>query len=125
MKNKQPLFKKQFDTWDEWLEFANEELLKKGYSKFVSHSENNCDFYYAKTIKNNEQIKEYQLLIKFYDFRPFAVMGNDGANRIGIMFVCSPFCDSRIDLEVSKDISVKNFEEMAEHFYISMAKYFY
>jgi hypothetical protein len=37
MMQKQPLFKKQFATWDEWLQYVDEELGKKSYSKFTSN----------------------------------------------------------------------------------------
>ncbi len=120
---KQPLFKKQFATWDEWLQYVDEELRKKGYSKFISNNELGADFYYAKTFRDDSK-KNYQILIKFYDFRQYNITGDSASDRIGVMFICSPICDSRIDLEVSKKITVDEFEQMAEHFYNAMKTYF-
>jgi hypothetical protein len=45
------------------------------------------------------------------------------ANRIGVQFECLLINENRIDLSVSKDISVKEFETMCYSFYESMKKY--
>ena len=104
-------------SWDEWL-FETETKLKEiGYRKYVQNHKNE-DFCYWKTFKNGEY-KIYQIGILFYDFRKYA-----DANRIGIMYECRILGKDRIDMCVSKNIDLVEFENMAQTFYRAMSQYY-
>lgn len=122
---KQPLFEKQFDTWDEWLEYVDLALTEKGYKKFVNISIlGNHNFEYCKNFYNDDSEEpKYLIRIKFYDFREFSGFNDEGENRIGIQFSCLLNDSGRIDLDVSKDISLKMFEDMSEIFFQSMKQF--
>ena len=81
----------------------------------------NEDFCYWKPFKNGEA-KMYQVGVLFYDFRKYADR-DPMSNRIGTMFQCLLICEDRIDLTVSKNIDVIEFENMAKTFYETMVKY--
>ena len=102
-------------NWDKFLEEKETELKSKGYRKYFQ-CHKRSDFQYFKTID-----KKYQIGIFFYDFRPHY---NDINSRISISYECFLFPgDSRIDLSVSKDISIEEFEKMSEVFYLSMKEF--
>jgi len=107
-------------SWDEWL-FENETKLKEiGYRRYVQNHKNE-DFGYWKTFKRGED-KIYQVGILFYDFRKYADR-DPYANRIGIMYECMVLCDDRIDMCVSKNIALVEFEKMSQTFYEAMSHY--
>lgn len=112
----------QTDSWNEWLANAEHILGQLGYRKYVQNHKRE-DFAFWKSFELDGE-KIYQIGILFYDFRKY--MDKDpGANRIGVQFECIPInIDCRVDLSVSKDISLSEFEEMAKTFYTSMNKYF-
>ena len=107
-------------NWDEWLTNYEDHLKGLGYKKFVQNHMNE-DFCYWKTFKKGEA-KKYQVGVLFYDFRKYADR-DPMANRIGTMFQCLLICDDRIDLTVSKNITLSEFENMAKTFYETMVKY--
>jgi hypothetical protein len=101
-------------NWVKFLEDKDKELKDKGYRKYFQDHKRS-DFQYFKTID-----KKYQIGIFFYDFRRFDVF----QDIISISYECFLFPeDDRIDLSVSKDITIEEFEKMAESFYLSMKEF--
>lgn len=108
-------------SWDEWLEVTEDFLKNQGYRKYV-HNYNNEDFTYWKVFKVNKE-EAYQIGILFYDFRKYDKIP-DVAKRIGIQFECMIIdTEDRIDLSVSKDITLEQFETMASKFYEAMGSF--
>jgi len=107
-------------SWDEWLSETETKLKELGYRRYVQNHKNE-DFCYWKTFKNGED-KTYQIGILFYDFRKYADSDPD-ANRIGIMYECRILDEGRIDMSVSKNIDLVEFENMAQTFYVAMSQY--
>lgn len=108
-------------SWDEWLANVEHILLHIGYKKYIQNHKKE-DFSYWKTFEVNGK-KAYQVGLYFYDFRKYA-FNESSTNRIGIQFECMFIdIDSRIDLSVSKDIPISEFEDMAKTFYESMKKF--
>lgn len=108
-------------SWDEWLSKTETKLKEIGYRKYVQNHRNE-DFCYWKTFKNGED-KNYQIGILFYDFRKYAEH-DPSANRIGIMYECMVLGEDRIDMRVSKDIDLVEFENMSQTFYEAMSQYY-
>ena len=108
-------------SWDEWLSETETKLKEIGYKRYVQNHKNE-DFCYWKTFKNGED-KIYQISILFYDFRKYADR-DPYANRIGIMYECMVLGDDRIDMCVSKNIDLVEFENMAQTFYKTMSQYY-
>lgn len=106
--------------WDNWLSEYESNLKNLGYVKYVQNHKNE-DFCYWKIFKNGED-KIYQIGVLFYDFRKYADR-NPMANRIGTMYECMLFCDDRIDMCVSKNIDLPEFEKMSHDFYEAMKQY--
>ena len=106
--------------WDEWLSETESKLKKLGYRGNVQNHKNE-DFSYWKTFKSGED-KIYQTGILFYDFRKYADQ-DPYANKIVIMYECKILCKDRIDMCVSKNIDLVEFENMARTFYNIMCKY--
>jgi hypothetical protein len=104
-------------NWDAWLT-EKETLLKElGYRKYIQHYKNE-DFIYWKTFEG------YQVGVSFYDFRKYVSHTHPDSNRIGIQYECMFIdCDCRIDLSVSKDMQLIDFECMAKEFYVAMLPY--
>lgn len=129
MKNIQSLFNPPLlivdnrctQSWDEWLSKTEIKLKETGYEKYVQNIRNE-DFCYWKTFKNGEN-KIYKIGIYFYDFRKYADC-DPHANRIDIMYECMLLCDDRIDMLVSKNINLFEFENMSETFYGAMSQYY-
>ena len=107
-------------SWDEWLSETKTKLKELGYREYVQNHKNE-DFCYWKTFKNGED-KIYQIGILFYDFRKYAD-SDPYANRIGIMYECMVLGKDRIDMSVSKNIDLVEFENMAQTFYRAMSQY--
>jgi hypothetical protein len=108
-------------SWDEWLEKTELFLNENRYRKF-KQSLKNEDFAYWKTFYINET-KAYQVGLFFYDLRKHHNDFNI-PERIGVQFGCMFIdIDARIDLSVSKDISLEQFEIMARTFYDAMFQY--
>lgn len=108
-------------SWDEWLSKTETKLKEIGYRKYVQNHKNE-DFCYWKTFENGED-KIYQIGILFYDFRKYADR-DPYANRIGIMYECMVLGNDRIDMCVSKNIDLVEFENMAQTFYGAMSQYY-
>jgi hypothetical protein len=108
-------------SWDEWLSETETQLKELGYRRYVQNHKNE-DFCYWKTFKNGED-KIYQIGILFYDFRKYADR-DPHANRIGIMYECMVLGEDRIDMCVSKNIDLVEFENMAKTFYGTMSQYY-
>jgi hypothetical protein len=108
-------------SWDEWLSETETKLKESGYRKYVQNHKSE-DFCYWKTFKNGED-KIYQIGILFYDFRKYADR-DPYANRIGIMYECMVLGEDRIDMCVSKNIHLVEFENMAQTFYKAMSQYY-
>ena len=124
IKNVKPLLQQHTISgstdWDSWLLEFETNLKEIGYIKFVQNH-NNEDFCYWKTFKNGEY-KIYQIGVLFYDFRKYADI-DPMANRIGVMYQCMLLCDDRIDMDVSKEIDLPEFENMSKTFYEAMSQY--
>lgn len=99
-----------------WLEKTELKLKGLGYRKYHQNLKNE-DFAYWKSFSDGDK-KIYQIGLFFYDYRKYDI------NNIGVqfefMFIDS---DNRIDLSVSDNISLEQFEEMGITFYNSMKKY--
>ena len=112
----------KFTNWDSWLAKTEKELIKIGYKKYDQRHKGET-FAYWKTFKKGKK-SIYQVGILFYDFRRYAYK-NPSANKISIMYqamiISKEYC--RIDMDVMKDINLKEFEVMAKDFYESMSKY--
>jgi len=108
------------NSWDEWLSEIENELKEIGYRKYIQHHKSE-DFCYWKTFKNGEDVI-YQVGVLFYDFGKY-IKQDFNANRIGIMYECMLLCGDRIDMCVSKNIDLIEFENMAKTFYESMSQY--
>ena len=91
--------------WDTWLLDYETKLKSKGFAKYNQKYKHE-DFAYWKTIEGL-----YQIGVLFYDVRQF------GEQRIGVQFECSLLTKERIDLSVSMDISIEDFEIMAQTFF--------
>jgi hypothetical protein len=109
-----------YTSWNDWLEQTETALKEIGYRRYVQNHKNE-DFCYWKTFKNGED-KLYQIGILFYDFRKYADR-DPFANRIGIQYECMLLGDDRIDMSVSKNIDLTEFENIAQSFYEVMAKF--
>jgi len=110
-----------YTSWDNWLEITENHLSERGYKKYTQNRHGE-DFTYWKTFRVNAK-KAYQVGVRFYDFRKFAHT-NVECDRIGVQFDCMHIgISSRIDLNVSKDIPVEEFEDMSRDFYVAMNKY--
>jgi hypothetical protein len=103
--------------WDKWLEKRHEELTARGYKKYFQ-SHKNSDFQYFKNFKDTD---DYMIGVYFYDFRKY---NHENSQMVSIQYECllNPD-DGRIDLSVSRDISIDEFENMSKHFYESMKHY--
>lgn len=102
---------------DKWLSDYEAYLKEKGYNRYVQRYKSE-DFAYWKSISIDDE-KAYQIGLLFYDYRKFT----SDERRIGIQYECHILGDYRIDLVVSKDITLEIFEEMSEKFYNTMKKY--
>lgn len=103
-------------SWDEWLEKTELLLKELGYKKYKQNLKNE-DFAYWKKFEG------YQVGLFFYDFREYQNQFNI-PERIGVQFECMfTDVDGRIDLSVSKDISLEKFEIMAKTFTDAMFQY--
>ncbi len=107
-------------NWDKWLQDMEQGLVESGYRKYFQNYKNE-DFAYWKPISVNGK-KAYQVGLLFYDFRKY-IDRDPAANKISIQYQCMILCDDRIDLSVSKDITVKDFEAIAHEFYNSMKQF--
>jgi hypothetical protein len=107
-------------SWDEWLSETETRLKEIGYKRYIQNHKHE-DFCYWKTFKNGED-KIYQIGILFYDFRKYADR-DPYSNRISIMYECMCLGDDRIDMSVSKNITLVEFENMAQTFYEKMVKF--
>lgn len=108
-------------SWDNWLKTVEKSLVELGYKRYVQHYKSE-DFMYWKTFYDGEN-KAYQVGLAFYDFRQYANRSHH-ADRISVQFECMLInIESRIDLTVSKDISLSEFESMAKSFYEAMYLY--
>jgi hypothetical protein len=104
--------------WDAWLMEVEANLSKSGYRRYNQNLRSE-DFAYWKTFYKKEK-KIYQVGILFYDFRKY---GDLNVHQISVQWQCILLCDDRIDLSVSKEIEVAEFEEMAKTFYEAMSQY--
>lgn len=103
-------------SWDEWLEKTELSLKELGYRKYKQNLKNE-DFAYWKKFKG------YQVGLFFYDFRKHQNKFNI-PEIISVHFECMfTDVDARIDLSVSKDISLEQFEIMAKTFIDAMFQY--
>ena len=108
-------------SWDQWLNLVEIQLLKLGYRKYKQNYKKE-DFAYWKPFEV-DGIETYQIGLLFYDFRQYTYT-NPSANRISISFECNLLdINSRINLSVSDDITLQQFEIMSLDFYKTMSKY--
>jgi len=106
--------------WDVWLLNLDTEIKQFGYKKYNQNLRKE-DFAFFKTFYKEEE-KIYQIGVLVYDFRKYMHF-NSSANYIGIQYECMLIGDNRIDMSVSKAISLATFEEMALAFYERLNKY--
>lgn len=107
-------------TWDEWLAAVDAMLQKRGYRKY--HQDyRSADYTYWKTYSAGED-KLYMVGIGFYDQRKYTHIDHN-ADYVGVQFECMILGDDRIDMSVSKDVALKEFEGMAMKFYGAMKEY--
>jgi hypothetical protein len=120
--NKPLLFNEKHSEleWNEWSLKIEKELIKIGYTKYFQNYKREDFSFWKPIIENGKKI--FQIGILFYDFRKHNPQ-DPMAKRIGVQFECLLINENRIDLSVSKDISVKEFETMCYSFYESMKKY--
>jgi hypothetical protein len=98
------LFPTGCQDWDSWLERTEAALTAKGYRKFDQKLKSE-DFAYWRNFGT------HSLGLFFYDYRQFF------HDRIGLMFVTMlNGIDFRIDMVVSKPMSLDEAEQMAEKF---------
>lgn len=125
IKNVKPLLQQHTingsTNWDRWLLEFETNLKELGYRKYVQNYKNE-DFCYWKTFKNGDD-KLYQIGVLFYDFRKYAER-DPNANRIAVMYHCMLLFDYRIDMDVSKEIDLSEFEAMSKTFYEAMSQYY-
>ncbi len=108
-----------FSSWEEWLEHTEKELVSQGYVRYKQNLKRE-DFAYWKSFSEDGK-KIYQVGLLFYDFRKYQ---KDMPERIGVQFECLLMdVEGRIDLSVSKDISLKQFEAISRTYYEAMVKY--
>lgn len=112
---------KHYNYLSDWLNDTEKKLVELGYRKYAQNYKGE-DFCYWKTFYNNGGEKIYQVGILFYDFRKHIAWG-EAANRIGMQYDCMLLGGSRIDLSISKEIDLPEFEVMAKEFYESMKKF--
>lgn len=124
IKNVKPLLQQHnvsgSTDWNSWLSEYEANLKELGYRKYNQNHKNE-DFCYWKTFKSGED-NIYQIGLLFYDFRKYADR-DPMANRISVMYQCMLLVDDRIDMDVSKDIDLPEFELMAKTFYEAMSQY--
>jgi hypothetical protein len=123
MKNIKPLPPSESEgvmDWDGWLAEFESNLKELRYTKYTQHFKTST-FAYWKSFYD-EDAKIYQVGILFYDYRKQSDT-DPRANRIGVQYECLLIGRHRIDLSVSKDIDVPEFELMAKDFYEAMWKY--
>ncbi len=109
-----------FTSWNDWLSETESKLIEFGYRKYKQNYKHE-DFCYWKVFKDGEN-KIYQVGVLFYDFRKY-VDRDPYSNKIGIMYECILLGEDRIDMCVSKNIDLVEFEYMAKEFYLTMKKY--
>lgn len=111
---------KKVKSIDEKVDSLTSKLEELGYSKYVQVLKNE-DYSYFKTYVSEDGVKKYQIGLLFYDFRKYDKFDSD---IVSVQYWCLLFdADGRVDLTVSKDISLTEFEAMAESFYKSMKEY--
>lgn len=107
------------ETVDQWLGNVTAWLNNAGFTKYKQNLKHE-DYTYWKTVWDNYHEKKlYSIGLLFYDWRKYPTAGD----RIGIMYECMLLGENRIDMTVSDDIMLKDFEQMCEDFYNSMKKY--
>lgn len=98
----------------EWLSNVEFNLVQSGYRRYVQKLDHE-DFAYWKTFYEEDN-KKYQVGLLFYDYRKY-ISRIPYSNKISIQYKCILLGGDRIDLSVSKDIDLPEFESMAEIFY--------
>lgn len=110
----------EYNSWDEWLEQTELKLKELGYRKFDQKHKRE-DFAYWKKFTIDDKLV-YQIGILFYDFRKYN--GLD-ANRIGILYQCMVLgVEGRVDLSISKNITLTEFENISKSFYNNIKQHF-
>lgn len=94
----------------EWLKKAEKYLFSRGYEKFEENYAGE-DFFYLK----NEGDK--QLIVLFYNMARINKYTGGSTEGWGIEFKCNLLQDDLLTMNVTSNISLEKFEEMAEKFY--------
>ena len=105
-------------NWGLFLVQLHEDMTSRGYTKYNQklHGES---FSYFKTFYG-----KYQIGVLVYDWREYpAAYARE--KQVSFQYECMPVdLNGRVDLSVCNDtITLEEFEEMSEHFYVSMKKY--
>jgi hypothetical protein len=109
-------------TWEEWLEKTELVLKNSSYNKYCTIFKSEDLSYWKSFYKDNKLI--YQVAILFYDFSAYQNKSTITPPKICISFECLlANIDARMELSVSKDITLQEFETMADEFYNTMVKY--
>lgn len=106
-----------YEYWKEWMEKAEVRLREEGYRKFNQNLRGE-DFTYWKTFLV-DGVKAYMTGVLFYDFMKY----DHPVKRIGTMYECMLLGDNRVDLTVSKEMELEEFEDMSKVFYESMRRF--
>ena len=96
-------------------------LKEKGYRKFVQNYKSE-DFAYWKSVNDKDGNKLFTIGLLFYDWREHQHKFNI-PETIGIQYECMTIGEDRIDMSVSKDITIEQFELMCNDFYESIKKH--
>lgn len=105
-------------NWDEWLEKVESVLKEKGYHKYNQKWKGETFAYWKSFYPWAGEEPDYQVGILFYDWREY-----EWGGRIGLQFECMTLGDGRVDLSVTNDITLFEFERMAAEFYTCMGKW--
>ena len=109
-----------YHNLSEWLSDVEFNLVQSGYRRYVQDLDHE-DFAYWKTFYEGNN-KKYQVGLLFYDYRKYSNR-IPHSNQISIQYRCMLLGGDRIDLLVSKEIDLPEFESMAKVFYESIKQY--
>jgi len=99
------------------LEEFEANITEMGYIKY-NQDYRHSDFQFWKCFYENDE-KIYQIGMTCYDWSKYEF----GDDHIGVDYECMFLDSDRIDLIVSKNIKIEEFEIMALDFYNTMKKY--
>jgi len=108
---------KKYNSISDFTIDINIKLTELGYKSYEEQKYKNETFAYWKTFRHKDK-KVYQVALLFYDF---SSLKNNWIDTISVQYECMLINDDRIDLSVSKNITLAEFEKMANVFYNTMS----